>query len=479
MNSQLNFDSFNRDGLELKGYAMNIIEIIQKCHLFPKSNDNEAYVMAIDSSWGTGKTYFDKIIIQFLNDNRNIKNINTIYYDAWSNDFWNNAFEPLFAQIIGSKLLEKETVKSDIADMLKSAGKIIALGIKGVATKKIEDFIDTAAVDDMISEYRKIWDNTFDSEHQVTKYFKEFSEFKNAISVLKVILRKATENNGGKTVIFIDELDRCKPTFAIQTLEIVKHLFNIKGLVFVFSLDLEQLSYCVQSVYGENINSIGYLERFFNFISSLPKVDYLQIVKRYIDEFNIIHNNECFCGAVNSICQIFDLTLRDLRTVLSALYILQQTSLKVYCNNDDATILYLYFLTMKYKYPSFLNNALRNNNYSNLLKFLRENKVPFILEDIEIDGDIIVSKIGDSQYDLIQNIDDMYMSTLQSVRCFKSQNGCTVLKDALQNEISLASNECLSFLLFFEDVRNINNISEYTVLNYISKNLELCGFVYE
>lgn len=479
MKNLLNYDSFNIDSLGLKNYTMNIIDIIQNCHLYPKSNDNEAYVIGIDASWGTGKTYFDKMIIQFLNDNQESIHVNSIYYDAWSNDFWDNAFEPLFAQIVGSDLLRKETEKTDISDILKSVGKIIALGIKGFATKQIEDYFDTDAIDDIISEYKKMWDNAFDDEYQVTKYFKEFSDFKKAISILKLLLRKATDSNSGKTVIFIDELDRCKPTFAIQTLEIVKHLFNVKGLVFVFSLDLEQLAYCVQSVYGENINSIGYLERFFNFISSLPKADYSKIIEEYIDEFNIKYTSNKIINRINGISQIFDLSLRDLRTVLSSLFILQQTSLKAYWYNDDATILYLYFLTMKYKYPSYLNKTLKNNEDCDLIAFLSCNKVPFINGSIALDIKAIKSKIGDCSYEFISRKDNDYIFSPNRVHCFKGQNNKIMFINEAQTPITLAPDDCLSFLLYFEDIQNINKISEYSALEYILKNLELCGFINE
>lgn len=43
-------------------YAQNLVKMICKCHTFPKSNDNESYVIGIDAPWGSGKTYFVKII---------------------------------------------------------------------------------------------------------------------------------------------------------------------------------------------------------------------------------------------------------------------------------------------------------------------------------------------------------------------------------------------------------------------------------
>ena len=54
-----------------------------------------------------------------------------------------------------------------------------------------------------------------------------------------------------RLLIFIDELDRCRPTFAIETLEVVKHFFNVPNVVFVFSLDMNQLQKSIKTIYGD------------------------------------------------------------------------------------------------------------------------------------------------------------------------------------------------------------------------------------
>lgn len=65
-----------------------------------------------------------------------------------------------------------------------------------------------------------------------------------------------------KVVIFIDELDRCKPTYAVKLLERIKHYFNNDKIIFVFSTNLEELQSSVKCVYGESFNAYRYLDRF-------------------------------------------------------------------------------------------------------------------------------------------------------------------------------------------------------------------------
>ena len=74
-------------------------------------------------------------------------------------------------------------------------------------------------------------------------------------------------NTFGKTppfVILVDELDRCRPPYAISLLERIKHLFNVENVVFVLALDKEQLGVSLGAVYGQNLNVQEYLRRFFD-----------------------------------------------------------------------------------------------------------------------------------------------------------------------------------------------------------------------
>src|SRR6185503_13352066 len=63
-----------------------------------------------------------------------------------------------------------------------------------------------------------------------------------------------------KPVVFIiDELDRCKPPFAVQFVERIKHLFDVKNLVFVFFLNREQLQASIEGVYGQRLDAAAYI----------------------------------------------------------------------------------------------------------------------------------------------------------------------------------------------------------------------------
>ena len=92
----------------------------------------------------------------------------------------------------------------------------------------------------------------------------------------------------GKPIVFIvDELDRCNPIYAVKTLERIKHLFSIPGIVFVLSIDKEQLCNSIKGYFGsEQLNAEEYLKRFIDYEYILPTPNIQQYCKYLYDQYN-------------------------------------------------------------------------------------------------------------------------------------------------------------------------------------------------
>lgn len=483
------------DKLGLATYANNIKRIIEACDDFPKSNDNEAYVIGIDSPWGTGKTQFVKMLKNYLlgycsmkdaNDqstNKTIGIVSTVlYYDAWKNDFWDNAFEPLFDQMIQATPIKKAADKADIKRILKLIPKILCIGARGFIVKQANNYIEYDALKEMSETCKEGFDLAYSDTAQTEQFFPEYSQFRDAIATLRKFLSSSIETNK-KTVIIIDELDRCKPTFAVQTLEIVKHLFNVEGLVFIFSLDIHQLSHCIKLVYGTDFDAVGYLERFFNYLSLLPRSNSKVIIANFLKEFGMEEKPEVV-NAFSTIIYQYGLSLREARTVLSAFYVLEKTSLAEYCDISNSKILYFYFLCMKYKMPKLFSKAVFQSNTEEVFKFLSQNKIPLDLNKI----------LGDNcLYDLLNNnpIIDYAKYYHVSVLCDREHSNAISIKDSYFRMdgnklmrsvdrflwIEFLKEDSLSYLLYFPDILDIDNIKEMRVWEFLYRKLELCDFV--
>ncbi len=94
----------------------------------------------------------------------------------------------------------------------------------------------------------------------------------------------------GRLVIFIDELDRCRPTFAVKLLERVQHFFDNERITFVFAVNLYELKNTIQKLYGSNFNGDRYLDRFFDFVMSIPDPDLESYYQNMDDPMHISRN---------------------------------------------------------------------------------------------------------------------------------------------------------------------------------------------
>ena len=80
----------------------------------------------------------------------------------------------------------------------------------------------------------------------------------------------ATANQGCPLVVVIDELDRCRPSYAVELLEVAKHLFRVDHVVFVLTVNRSELAHSIRSLYGNDFDGDGYLRRFFDIAFQLP-----------------------------------------------------------------------------------------------------------------------------------------------------------------------------------------------------------------
>lgn len=229
-----------------------------------------ASTIAIDGRWGSGKTFFvrqTKMVINALNPSCDMdeekktkatirlpfpKNDEekenysiAVYYDAWEND---NDTEPVLSLIY--EITKQLSVDFSLSDksIVKTAGAIIE-AISGHNVNGIKDALT--------------------SEDPFTK----FKEQKDVEQKIKDFFTSLLAERGNRLVIFIDELDRCKPTFAVHLLEQIKHYIIDDRITFVFSVNLEQLQHTIKHYYGANFDSCRYLDRFFDLRISMPPAD--------------------------------------------------------------------------------------------------------------------------------------------------------------------------------------------------------------
>lgn len=248
-------------------YAHTIFKLIE--------NHPSGFVLALNNKWGTGKTTF----VQMLQKKLELESFSTIYFNAWEQDNETNPLNVFVGEF--TELLDKGKEKK-LDKLIKNASVIAKTTVPAVVKGVISKFIGNEAIKEIVETFSKGAGDVFKTE--VDAYL----ERKKAIVTFRAELTSfVNELTPEKSlVIFIDELDRCRPDYAVLLLEQIKHLFAIPNIVFVLSIDKNQLSNAIKGYYGsENIDTGDYLKRFIDFEYSLPepefKLYYRFLLKHY------------------------------------------------------------------------------------------------------------------------------------------------------------------------------------------------------
>lgn len=235
-------------------------------------------VIALDAPWGGGKTTFVSMWQQMLRKNK----IPCFCFDAFKADQSEDPFVALVATFATFVNEHGETSHADkLRQMTKKAG-VVAAQFLGWSTRLAIKAATLNALDqDQLDELKAIkGDIAADASGMVSSMIAEkissFDEQLAAIELFKSDLQSMAKTLGGddsqRVVVIIDELDRCDPRFAIKTLERIKHVLAVPGVVFVLAIHQEQLAAAIRGVYGGEFDAHGYLRKFINFTCRLPKL---------------------------------------------------------------------------------------------------------------------------------------------------------------------------------------------------------------
>lgn len=387
----MNNEAWSKDKLNRKSSGDFLKKFLQK-----KYDENmDSFILNINTEWGFGKTFFLENLALSLKD----ENYPVIYIDAWKTDF---SEEPLIAIIseindgLEPYLIKSSTAKNLLTKTISSAKKIIKPSLPvvlSILTKKLtnmsmdefnellsdensdgERVSKSTELEDVVSTViSKAAEEALQSHNNMKSSINGFKE--NLSKLVNHIDKKMSKLNL-PLFIFIDELDRCRPSYAIEVLENIKHLFGVDGVYFIVATDSKQLSYSINAVYGENFESNRYLRRFFDQEYVLPMPDWSKY-SNYLFEKNNLKDAECLFSPLEShyieahsvsseifskLSSCFDLSLRDQEqccNVLKSIILVQE--------NTVFHFGYLLFLIiLKHKHDDYFARYVKCNRAARL-----------------------------------------------------------------------------------------------------------------
>ena len=266
--------------------------------------------IAIDAKWGQGKTFFVRHV-QLLLDSFNeftdsaskeeratIKRAFSryighgekaielqpqvcVYYDAWAND---NDSDPILSLVyeIVTRTAQHYSFKKS-ADCLKAAATISDF----FTGRNAADIVAMAKDRELLSELK--------TQREIHDIVAEF-------------LESLLYEQGNRLVVFVDELDRCKPSYAVHLLERIKHYFSNDRITFVFSVNVDELQHVIKCYYGEGFDACRYLDRFFDYRIALPPAQML----RYYQEIGLENGSWIFESVCKAVIETYSFGLREI-----------------------------------------------------------------------------------------------------------------------------------------------------------------------
>ena len=269
-------------------------------------------VLALDARWGEGKTWFVRHWQKHLED----ENHDVIYLDAFANDYLDDPFL-VIASEIAAKL--DRTADKRLVYQFKKAAAVMQQGLLTLAPTLIASMISCAITGGIIPfikiDSEQIKDKIDDAIDKVTDNIGEkvteaiqnkidsYEEEKNSLLAFKNTLSELAESLEKPLVFIIDELDRCRPDFAIRLIERIKHFFDIPKIIFVLVMDKTQFSKVICHNYGYD-EKLGeeYLDKFVDFMIPLPRIsvplfnnkfDHVEILKELL--FKVGEESDDIC----------------------------------------------------------------------------------------------------------------------------------------------------------------------------------------
>lgn len=345
---------FGNDKLGRLEYANTLTSIIE---VYGESGG----VLSINGEWGTGKTTFISMWRQHLEN----QSFHTFYFNAWESDF---ADDPLVSLIAEFKKISTGTDEEPFKALITNGAKIVTSATSALFNTilKTTTGLDHHVLDNVTDTIKGIGDSWIEEYEMQKEAFSDFKQYLN-----NFVADKADAKH--PIVFFVDELDRCNPTYAVKTLERIKHLFDISNLIFILSINKKQLACSIQGYFGsEKMNADEYLRKFIDLEYNLPAPDMHKYCTYLFDEYDIwsffcdrqTRNIEAsdFIQMSSVLGQHCNMNLRE----LNKLYAHASIALSAFSSNGFFSVYLFYYLCFIRVCQTELFNKIKSRNYHSI-----------------------------------------------------------------------------------------------------------------
>jgi len=285
---EMKISTFEEDLLGLDGFAEKLEKFINVEHRYVP----ESLVISLNGSFGSGKSTFFKMWTDRLAKKKSLDDkLFVVEVNVWNDDYCGDPLVSLVSALIES-LSQKNQDTQGVLDAAIDVGWFLT-GIGNQVVKTLTG-INPVAAGELAEKKKSARKRRQDFSGN---YFDIYKAKKKALASLKNAIRAIISGDNPNILILVDELDRCRPDYAISYLETIKHVFDIKGIVFVIAVDRKQLECSAKAAFGADLDFPEYYRKFIQREVTLPKPEtktYKGLVTKYV-EYYLQRENERHC----------------------------------------------------------------------------------------------------------------------------------------------------------------------------------------
>jgi len=369
----------DHDQLDRKATGDKLSDLVERI--------DDPMVIALDGAWGSGKSFFLKCWVgEHLKRKENTTQ--TVYFDAFEHDFLDDpliALTGAIAERFESAESREKDQKTERSKKIKKAAWAVGKGALRIgasvatfgATEALSDMGD--AVANAVGDEAQTFLSSDIGNGEAEKFWTAHEARIAAMKAFRIALTELTEpvtedqatkndrlrvgNPTRKLVVVIDELDRCRPDYALSLLEIIKHFFYVPGVHFVLGVNLKELQNSVRARYGSGVDAAKYLQKFVSVTAPIlgpkprkttnsVKLNYFDFISKQM-EFGESWRYERLRIWLEQVHHHAALSLRDVERIVTLAQVTPSQSIK----SEAECLLFSSLLILQVAHPEALDKA--------------------------------------------------------------------------------------------------------------------------
>jgi predicted KAP-like P-loop ATPase len=242
------------------------------------------FAVGIFGDWGSGKTTLMQAIERELLAEEQVV---TLWFNAWRYEREEHLIVPLLDTLreVLVAWAKRPNIDRDLRDRAMEAAATVARA----AGALLSGLSITAGIPGGpglmldVDRTKAGWEQRQEAAARQPR-----SLYHASFRALQDSLAEFVDHGRQRIVVFIDDLDRCLPTSALEVLESMKLFFDLEGFVFVVGLDREVVQRAIETKYrpleagavDSPVKGSEYIKKIFQLPFSLPPISV-----RQVDEF--------------------------------------------------------------------------------------------------------------------------------------------------------------------------------------------------